>query len=202
MNLSDAEMRPAAPVRWTLGATVWIICLSGMALFQAWRGAEGDALIFGLLVAVLAIDRARGERLRGVGKRWRDAAWLSTLLLVVAGVILVFVPRHGLVALLVMCLLGGVILLASWPSTFSGGTQLTPMMRRSAWTWGALAGAFVIWEGLAFAFSVTTAGGSAEHPTISVLLDPWLATLSGKALFIGLWILAGVGLLAVWRKPR
>lgn len=200
--MSDAAEQPVASAQWTLGAVIWIVCLAGMAMFQAWRGASGDALVFGVLVMVLAVDRAFGERLRGVGKRWRDSATQSTLSVVLAGVILVLVPRHGPVALVVMCLLGAAMLLAAWPSRSPEATRLTAITRRTAWTWGALAGAFVLWEGLTFALSVTTSGGSPEHPTISVLLDPWLTTFSGKAIFVALWILAGVGLLAVWRKPQ
>jgi hypothetical protein len=33
--------------------------------------------------------------------------------------------------------------------------------------------------------------GSYEHPTLSFLLDPFLATYGGKVVGLGLWALAG-----------
>jgi hypothetical protein len=48
--------------------------------------------------------------------------------------------------------------------------------------------------------SVTVPGGVEAYPTVSVLLDPVLQNILGQGLFVALWLLAGVGLITIWRR--
>lgn len=199
--MSTTQPAHVRRLKWSTGAVLWMFCLSCMALFQAWRGAYLDAVVFGTIVLVLTVDRTLGERLPRLGLRWRNAAGVTNAFLLLAGIVLLLVPRHGTVALLVMVSLGVGMFFAAWPSRSAHHRDLSAIVRRTAWVWGALAAVFVLWEGLTFVLSVTTPGGSEAHPTISVLLDPWLGSLLGKAVFLVAWIACGLGLLAVWRKP-
>lgn len=188
------------PVHWTAGAVIWVVCLTGMSLFQAWRGAYPDALIFGALVVVLTLDRSLGGRLPRLGLRWQQSIRATSALLLLAGVALLFVPRHGVFAMLVMISVGVGMVFAAWPSGQGEIRQLSILGRRSSWIWGSIASACVLWEGVTFALSVTLPGGSEAHPTLSVLLDPGLDSSLGKILFVAAWIGVGLGLLSVWRK--
>lgn len=187
-------------VRWTAGAIIWLVCLTGMALFQAWRGAYPDALVFGALVVVLTLDRSLGDRLPRLGLRWRQSIRATSALLLMAGVALILIPRHEVFAMLVMMCVGVGMVFAAWPSPSGDVRKLSKLGRRSSWIWGSIAGAFVLWEGLTFVLSVTLPGGSEAHPTLSVLLDPGLSLLAGKILFVAVWIGVGLGVLSVWRK--
>jgi len=39
-----------------------------------------------------------------------------------------------------------------------------------------------------------------SHPTISVLIDPFMDNTVGQTVFVVLWLFLGVGLLRVWNK--
>jgi hypothetical protein len=60
--------------------------------------------------------------------------------------------------------------------------------------WGGVFLALGLWELTALLGQPTLAETSADHPTISFLLEPILATYAGRAAALALWALAGRGL--------
>lgn len=186
--------------RWTLGAVLWLSAMTIMASFQTWRGAYEDGVLFFGIVILLALDRAFGERLGSKLKRLRIAPAVIWGVTALFGVVLVLAPRHGLVTFVTMTLLGALMLVLAWPQLPATSSTSTPAIRRSAWWWAIIAVLLCFWEAIAFVLSVTMPGGSAAHPTISVLLDPALETLLGRIVFVGLWLAAGAGLVLIWRR--
>lgn len=194
------EQRTPRRTVWTLGAALWITVMVIMASFQTWRGAYEDGVLFYTLAAVLFIDRVTGEKLNAFVTKFRVPRGASITSAGVLFILLVVAPRHGALTFAIMMLIGIAMLLAAWPSPESPSTPSRPALRRSAWVWGLLVIAMCVWEALAFVMSVTLPGGSEEHPTVSVLLDPALNTPFGKIFFVGLWVAFGLGLLLLWRK--
>lgn len=66
----------------------------------------------------------------------------------------------------------------------------------------ALGVALAVWEALAFVFLTSMPQGQVGFPTISVLFDPLVESLPGRILFVGLWLICGLGLLDVTGRRR
>lgn len=185
--------------RWSFGAVLWLLAMTIMAAFQSWRGAYSDGILFGTLVALLAIDRSLGKP-QWFGRASRIPRWVLWLVVSIAGVLLVTFPRHGLVSFIVMVTLGVLSLVVAWMPVAGHAQRVEPGTVRSAVIWIVLGIALAVWEATAFVLSVTEPGTYAEFPTISVLLDPFLETVLGRFVFVTLWLLAGVGLVMAWRR--
>lgn len=197
---SPATLNRPSKARWTLGSILWLAALTIMASFQTWRGAYEDGIVFSVLVVLLIIDRSLGERLSRNRKALQLAPWAIWLVAVLFGIVLIFAPRHSSVVFGAMALIGVMMLVVAWPDLSATKTDSTPAIRRSAWGWAVVGISLCVWEATAFVLSVTMPGGSQAHPTISVLLDPALETVIGRTIFVGLWLLAGVGLVFIWRR--
>lgn len=189
-----------AKPRWTTGAILWLVVMFIMASFQTWRGAIVDGVLFYTVVVLLLTDRIVGERwvaLRRLRTLPRWAVWSGGGL---AAVVLTVAPRHGTIVFVVMVAIGIGMLALAW----GGRSRLAHLdsvaLRRSARTWGALGVGLCLWEAIAFVLSVTLPGGVEAYPTVSVLLDPVLQNILGQGLFVALWLLAGVGLITIWRR--
>jgi hypothetical protein len=66
-------------------------------------------------------------------------------------------------------------------------------------SWGLWAFVFAVIELIAFIGGFLTNDDS-SFPTISIILDPVLETQLGRAVFVALWLMAGVYLLGVRKK--
>lgn len=66
--------------------------------------------------------------------------------------------------------------------------------------WAAASVGILLWE-----FAANILGQLDKNlysfPTISVLVDPLLDNLVGQAIFVALWLAAGIGFLRLWKKP-
>ncbi len=62
---------------------------------------------------------------------------------------------------------------------------------RGLWIWGGALLVLGLWELGALLLQPNMAEGSYDHPTISYLLDPVLATYGGRVAGLGLWAFAG-----------
>lgn len=188
--------------RWSVGSVLWVIALSIMAGFQLWRGAWVDGVLFGVLVTMLVIDRLTGGRLRLPGLP-AAPPWLAPALSAALGIILVFAPRQGWLDLIVIVVIGvGVFLLGWSPAPSSGPARPAAAVRRSMVIWAVLGVALAVWEALAFVFLTSLPQGEFGFPTISVLFDPLVESLPGRILFVGLWLICGLGLLDVTGRRR
>lgn len=189
-----------AKPRWTTGAILWLVVMFIMASFQTWRGAIVDGVLFYTVVVLLLTDRIVGERwvaLRRLRTLPRWAVWSGGGL---AAVVLTVAPRHGTIVFVVMVAIGIGMLALAWGGRSRPAHLDSVALRRSAWTWGALGVGLCLWEAIAFVLSVTLPEGVEAYPTVSVLLDPVLQNILGQGLFVALWLLAGVGLITIWRR--
>jgi len=186
--------------RWSAGSILWVIVLCIFSAFQLWRGAWVDGILFTALTLLLIVDTSTGGRIRLVKKPIVAPRWLTLTVVLAIGLILVIAPRHGLIDLIAMILIGVTALLLAWAPAPTRPEHPKKAYRASAIIWSVLGVALCLWEALMFVLSTYLPGGTEVYPTISVLLDPFLQWSVGKVIFIGLWLFVGLALLRVWSK--
>lgn len=190
----------------SLGSWFWLVAMTIMAGFQTWRGAYLDGIIFAVLVLGLLVDAFTSAR-RTESERRENSRIRKSMIWGLAGVatvILVLAPRHEFATLVAVVIIGVGMLVIAWlpRSTIRHQERgrLSRASLRSIVIWSLLGVLLCVWEATAFVLSVTTPAGIATYPTVSVLLDPVLEQTFGRIVFVSLWLLAGVGLIFVWRK--
>ena len=195
---------PAAPAprsAVTVGTVAWLVVLSAVAGVQLSRHAWTDAAV--LAVAVVALVASLSGRLPH-GTIGTVATTGPAVIGVAAltGVVLFLAPRHGTLAGVVVAAVGAGAVAYAWPDRADDdpavGNRLVwdrPTSRTAAaWTAAWVAGC--LWELAMFLLGGTETDGRDVYPAASDLLDPLLANPLVKALFILVWVTAGLGLLA------
>ena len=111
------------------------------------------------------------------------AAGIVALAVVAAG----FERYSWPVTLLVWALVSAAVVL-TWPQPRS---DPPPVPRRGVAVWVVWALLAAVWELIALLGQPTLMTGSPDHPTLSVLFDPVLATYPGRVVVFGVWLAAG-----------
>lgn len=171
-----------------------------MAVFQTWRGAYVDGSLFFALVAMLVIDRLTGGRLVILKKHIVAPKAVTLGITGVLGLILLLAPRHSWIDLAALVAIGVTVLIVAWEPAPERTKRPRKAMARSVWFWSLATLALGLWETTAFVLSVSVPNGIEYFPTISVLLDPFVESMIGRLIFVGLWLAIGYGLLRFWRK--
>ncbi len=155
----------------------------------------------GLLIgaaAALGLDalRRRPDRAeRGGGSPGRAIAiqasprWLAALgayALVVGSFARYSWPAS--VAVLVPAIAGVVL---AWEGPMRAGRGEPRFDPRGARAWAVAFVALALWELTNLLLQPSLVQGSYDHPTLSVLMDPILATHAGRSAFLALWLLLG-----------
>lgn len=182
----------AAPQRTALRRIVepWTVVVFITALFHFFRGAPIDGLFFLAITVLLIADALGWVRIRLPAMRLPR---LTTLigLAVVLGALLVLAPRHGLVEGLIVSAIGVSVLVIAWES---GGEQAEKSLAlRKALVLFTAVGVFgCLTEVSSYLLGLASPEAMFEHPSISLLLDPFVGTSPGRIIFTGLWLAAGI----------
>jgi hypothetical protein len=177
----------------------WVVVFLGTAIFHIWRGSIEDVLIFGSAAALILVH-VFGLTRFGFLEQPKVPVWLIATTVSVSALLLYVSPRHETVNFLVLLVFipVGIALLMYRDSERQGPPAQA--VRRSRLAWGIWAVSFALVELVAYVSSkITQDLGS--FPTISVLLDPVLDEPLGRAVFVAIWLIAGVYLFGVRRKP-
>lgn len=175
------------------GPGLWLIVFIGGAAFQFWRGSPIDTLVYAsvaLLIIVAVQEIFRTPEFRAT--RFTTAS--STLL--VSTLVFILFPIHSWPTAVFYLLLVPVLLRIIWQkeSTLSQGS--TSALRRSSKTWFAIGALTCICElGNYFASDITH--NDKAFPTLTVLVDPFVADKLGKIIFVVIWAVIGGGLFRV-----
>ncbi len=155
----------------------------GMVLIAAGAALAVDAL----RRRVVGLARATDGRVRAVhlqaSPRWLVAAVLYALLVG-------SFDRFSWPMSVAVMLPGAAAVVLAW----EGPLRERPRPRidpRGVLPWAAVFLALALWELTNLLLQPTLTEGSYDHPTLSVIMDPILATYPGRAAFLGLWILLG-----------
>jgi len=176
---------------------------------------SGDRLIDGavLLAVALALGwdavrrppaERRADEVADAGEdsmrsaRGRAVQWRSPLLVlggVVYAVLVAAFIRYSLPATLAVWAPAAAGVAVAWRRPVTGGSDPAPVPAAGAVAWAVVFVALALWELAALLLQPSLTTDSWAHPTISVLLDPILATHLGRAVVLSLWLLSGWWLL-------
>jgi hypothetical protein len=176
---------------------------------------SGDRLIDGavLLAVALALGwdavrrppaEPRADEVADAGEdsmrpaRGRTVPWRSPLLAlggVVYAVLVAAFIRYSLPATLAVWAPAAAGVAVAWRHPVTGGSDPAPVPAAGAVAWAAVFVALALWELAALLLQPSLTTDSWAHPTISVLLDPILATHLGRAVVLSLWLGSGWWLL-------
>jgi len=175
------------------GPVLWLIVFIGGAAFQFWRGSPTDTLVYAsvaLLVIVAAQEKLRNPEFSAT--RFTTAA--STLL--VSTLVFTLFPIHSWLTAVFYLLIVPVLLRIIWQKESKPSQGPTSALRRSSKIWFAIGSLTCICElGNYFASDITR--NDKAFPTLTVLVDPFVADRLGKVIFVAIWAAIGVGLFRV-----
>ena len=181
------------------GINPWLPVLVFVTAFHFNRGSTGDAIIFGFGSLILI----------AVWKKWvpwhmperpKVSGWVIGLVIAVSCSVLFFTERTGWQAIVLLLTLVPISLVMVYYRDHGPKPGATKQMVRSKWLWMTLALIMAVSELFAYIFA-SVYKDDTTYPTISVLVNPVLESPYGRAIFLVLWMLIGVGLLQI-RKNR
>lgn len=184
----------------TFGTVAWLVVLAAVTGVQLSRRAWPDALTLLAVLGVLVVDLTGSLRHGTVTVSHTGPAIIGAAVLV--GLVLFVAPRHGTVAGLAVVASGAAALAYAWPDRADDDHVAADRpvwdrpTSRTALAWSAAWIAACLWELAMFVLGSHETDGRNLYPAASDLLDPVLDNPLAKALFVVVWLAAGVGLLA------
>ncbi|MBB5633659.1 hypothetical protein BKA04_001882 [Cryobacterium mesophilum] len=179
-------------------AEPWTLVVIVTALFHFFRGAPVDGALFLIIAILLLADGMGWVRLRVPDVRLPSLATLAGCA-VVLGTLLVLAPRHGVVEGLIVSAIGVFVLVVSWDAA-GGPSEHTRPLRNAIILFTAVGVIGCLIEVTSYLLGLRSPEAMFEHPSISLLLDPYVDTLAGRIVFTGLWLLAGIWFLRRSRR--
>jgi hypothetical protein len=195
--MSDEATRTTSRARQILRALPWIAILVIIGTVQFIRDAPVDSVIFAVMAVLIALDAV------GVLPQ-PPSVNVSLPALIIGGVLaaalLVLVPRHGVVAGIVVSAVGlsAVAIAWSWPAPESRVPRR--LVVRGAVLWASVTIALCLWELSSFLLGRFTVDTKIAHPAVSDLLDPAVDTWPGRIGFVAVWVAAMIGFVRVGRR--
>ena len=165
--------------------------------FQVFRGSAGDALIFAIFAALTILSQhGKPEQfLPTIPKLHRKQVIIGVTTL---AVLMTAIPRHTVAYGLMFVAIGAYVVATSWYTDSGKKERRNLPVARATVIWRTYGIALCVWE-LAANILGQLNNTLSEFPTISVLVDPLLDHPLGKAGFVLLWLMSGVGFMRLWR---
>ena len=180
------------------GINPWLPVLVFVTAFHINRGSTGDAIIFGLGSFILIADWKKWIPWH-MPERPKVSGWVIGLVIAVSCSVLFFTERNGWQAIVLLLALVPISLVMVYYRDHGPKPGATKQMTRTKWVWMTLALFMAVSELFAYIFA-TVYKDDATYPTISILVNPTLESPWGRAIFLTLWMLIGVGLLQIRKK--
>lgn len=181
------------------GINPWLPVLIFVSAFHINRGSIGDAVIFGVGSLILIADWKKWIHWH-MPERPRLSGWVIGLLVAVCFMVLLLTERNGWQDKVLLLTLAPIALVMVYYRDHGPKPAPTKQMMRTKWIWMTLALVMALSELFAYIFA-TVYKDDQTYPTISILVNPILESPWGRAIFLSLWLLAGIGLLQL-RKGK
>ena len=179
----------------------WIAVFVFLVFFHGLRGAYGDATVFAVASTLLILE-SQGKFKHLHASKPEVPRFLIVGILILTASVLYLSPRHSLLdGVLMLLLLPGALYLVWYPDRGRKPKNGSMPIRRAKFVWFYLILAMSLLELYAF-FMSQIIDNDYVYPTISIVLDEPLNTGWGRALWVTLWALSGVGLLRIWRRKK
>ena len=180
------------------GINPWLPVLVFVTAFHINRGSIGDAIIFGIGCLILIADWKKWIPWH-MPERPKVSGWVIGLAIAISFSVLLFTERTGWQARLLLLTLVPIALVMVYYRDHGPKPGATKEMARTKWVWMTLALVMAVSELFAYIFA-TVYKDDTSYPTVSVLVNPTLESPWGRAIFLTLWMLIGVGLLQIRKK--
>jgi hypothetical protein len=170
---------------------VWLVVFVLGAVFQWWRGSKLDFVIYCSIAILLLMALQHKFHIPSIGKpRFIFSAWWLAL----SSCIFMFTVIHStastIASLLLLPLLASII----WQGEERVNASPSSARRFTSRFWTLLALILSLSE-LGNYFGSDFTGSDSKYPTLTVLVDPIVASASGRIGFVFLWSLTGIELL-------
>jgi hypothetical protein len=167
-------------------------------IFQIWRRAPGDVIVFGLATLLLMANATVMSNM-GFSEHPVLRPSIGVPLVTLSSLALYVFPIHSKVATIVFLIIGPIAMVFMWTKDAQFTSKPGRSITMSARIWANLFLIGCVWELGSYILSARAQNDNA-YPTISILLGPLLKTSGGKGVFLLIWIGIGMQLLRLWRK--
>jgi len=178
------------------GPILWLVVFVGGAVFQLWRGAPIDTLVYSLvaLLVILAFQKRFGT------PEFKPVRFTTTVMILLAStLVFIFSPIHSWLVSAFYLLLVPLVVKVAWQKNSPQEELSTPALKRASRIWFTIGSLTCICE-LGNYFASAYTNNDKAFPTITVLVDPIVAHDLGRVVFVIFWSMAGVGLLRISTK--
>jgi hypothetical protein len=174
-------------------STLWIITFFTGTIFQYWRGSQIDTLVFATVTALLLLASYEVFNLPIV----EDTSLITSIgILCICTMVFMLTRIHSIPSAISYLALVPLLLKNLWRSDSKRTEASTPAIRRSSRVWFTI-GLLTCLTELGNYFAADATHNDKVYPTLTVLVDPFVANSVGKLLFVFLWAIVGVGLFRV-----
>ena len=180
--------------------SLWVIAFGLCSALQIFRGSIGDEIIFLTATAIIISSTTIFRKMKSPFElNDQDRGLEITGLFVWAA--LVFIPRHTFFEGAAIVLIGLFALPSFWGKVAFNRKPLPKREKNARLMWSVWAIVVCLWE---FAANILGQLDNSHHafPTISILVDPVLDSMVGKAGFVLSWVAIGFGLLRQGSKHK
>jgi hypothetical protein len=182
------------------GINPWLPVFIFVVAFHLNRGSMGDAIIFAIGSMLLIADWKRWIPWR-MPERPKVSLWAIAFVLGISFFVLLTTERNGWQDIVLLLTLAPISIVMVYYRDHGPKPSATRVMARTKWIWMTLALAMAVAELFAYIFA-NVYKDDKSFPTVSVLVNPILESPVGRAVFLVLWMLIGVGLLQIRRGSR
>ena len=179
--------------------SLWVVAFALTAGLQIFRGSLGDTTIFALGTALILLAGFVPTSWDFPTHRLISNRTLS-ICFVVLGIGLTFMPKHSVPMATVLLMVVPLVLTLAWGTHRGPKAKAPSAIKRARLIWVSWAVLTCIWE-----FTANILGQLHDthtaYPTISILIVPILDSVLGQAVFVTVWIVIGLSLIRVGRRP-
>lgn len=171
--------------------TPWFYVMATVSIWHIWRGALGDAVIFGLPAIILILDSLDHRPIKMSKRIYFDSKYVLVTALIIWAA-LSFTPRYNILVSFIFILLIFASVISIWSFDLGRRPIITAEQKRATKVWIALIVLLCLVEFGAYAAATLNGGDDLNYPTISVVLDPVLNHVPQRMVLVALWIALGM----------
>jgi len=169
----------------------WLVVFVLGAVFQWWRGSGADFVIYSCVAILLVMDlQPRFHIPRNNTPSFIFCAWWLAL----SSCIFMFAPIHSIESTITSLFLLPLLMTIIWQREERTTISLINASRFTSRIWALLALLLSLSE-VGNYFGSDFTGNDSKYPTLTVLIDPIVASTVGRIGFVFLWSLIGIELL-------
>lgn len=171
--------------------TPWFYLMATVSIWHIWRGALGDAVIFGIPAIILLLDSLGFHPIK-LTKRIYFKTEFVLVGAILIWAILSFTPRYNSLVSFIFVLLIFISFISIWSFDLGRRPKSNQAQKRATVVWITLIVLLCLVEFSAYVAATFNGGDDLNYPTITVVLDPVLNHTPQRMVLVALWIALGM----------